>query len=79
MKARTIRRLKKRISNRDYCQKRLDYWLWKGKELNTFYKFECSEFFRGATVANCNLRRYNREIPRIEAQIRWYERKINEL
>lgn len=45
--------------------------------MHTFYKFECNEFFRGHKVASHNIGVYNRDMPRIEAQIDWYERKIN--
>lgn len=77
MKARQIRKLRRRISSKGYYQERLDYWLNKCSQMHTFYKFECNEFFRGHKVASHNIGVYNREMPRIEAQIDWYERKIN--
>ena len=77
MKARQIRKLRKRISANGYYQERLEYWLRKCQQMDSFYKFECSEFFRGHVVATYNLKIYNRDMPRFEARVKWYEHKLD--
>ena len=77
MKAKHIRRLRKRIVAPGYYEKRLQYWLKVSSELETFWKFECSDFFRGSTTARHNQRRYNRDNPRVESKIAWYERRVD--
>lgn len=76
MKAQQIKKLRKRISADGYYQERLQYWLRKCQQIHSFYKFECSEFFRDDVVATHNLRIYNRDMPRFETHVRWYEHKL---
>ena len=79
MKARTIQRLRKQIAASDYYEKRLQYWMKVSSALERFYKFECSNFFRGEAVAAVNIRRYNRDRPRVDARVEWYDSKLNNM
>jgi hypothetical protein len=79
MKARHIKKLRKKISKSGYHQKRLELFKEKLKEWRHFQQFECVEFFRGEELANHNQSIYDKEQPRDVKKFNYYVNKIKEL
>ena len=75
MKARKIKKIRKKISTPGYWEERWNFWSKKSKELNTFYKFECSTTFSGDERAEYNYYIYKRDRDRVCAQCKWYKEK----
>ena len=77
MRARHIRKLRKKILQNDYYNNRLEKYKKELGDLKTFYTFECSEFFRGEKVAKYNTKIYYEKITRVERRFDHYVNKVN--
>lgn len=67
------RRLKNKLESRDYIKQQLRYWAEKEKSNSTFYSFECSEFFKGKTLAELNKEIYYEKARKIRHKIKQYK------
>jgi hypothetical protein len=79
MKAKHFKIMRKRVNDRVWLQKEL----WKianvFHDLKNFYRFECSEFFRGGLKAKINLEIHNsnyKKAIRKQHQIEWLMKRI---
>lgn len=77
MKARHIRKLRKKISQPDYYRKRYEEILGMLKGWNRFLSFECSSFFVGSTCAAYNKEVYRYNTSRLEKKARWYKERCS--
>ncbi len=60
MKARHIRKIRKKLKDKSFLHRQLKKWAQEDDNLNHFYKFECSDFFRGKETAEINRQEYNK-------------------
>lgn len=79
MKARTIKKLRKKISKKGYYKKRLDVLTVKLEYWNIFNTFKCDSFFVGSARANYNQLIYDANQPRLSQKADWYLDKIQKL
>lgn len=76
MKARQFRKLRKKIAKKGYYQKRYEALLKRIKRWEDFYKFECSDFFRGSDLADYNNDIYEANAPRLKQKADWYKQRL---
>lgn len=76
MKARTIRRLRKKISKKGYYEDRWEMFAEKCKQWKRFERWECNSFFVGYEAAERNRWIYNTEGKRDMAKCDYYRRKV---
>jgi len=58
MKAKYFKRLRKNFKDPKWVAKKYRAELEESRALNSFYKFECSDFFRGYGLAEYNREQY---------------------
>lgn len=69
--------IKKSLNDKKWVKNKIQFLLNCSEELNMFYHFECSSFFRGYLVASKNLKWYEKRMKQIERQLKFlnsYER-----
>lgn len=64
-----IGKLRKKLKEKKFLEKKYDELTEKARSWNTFLKFDCSTFFRGYERAERNKRLYDKEIKKIRRQI----------
>ena len=72
MKAKQIKKLRKKISKKGYYFDKWGYWAWMDSELETFLKFNCHYLSKNSER---NKHIYNKKIGRVKAQCNWYKKK----
>ena len=72
MKAKVIRRLRKKISSNDYYYKRADKLSEQLEYLDSFRVFKCNSFFVGDERATFNRIEYRSKYPRLSRKFNWY-------
>lgn len=68
-----IKILRKKLKNKKWVQNKINTLLEATNGLQTFYQFECSEFFRGAMLAQRNLTWYYKRERKLRRQILFLE------
>lgn len=76
---RKIKYIRKKLKDRNWIQKRIDLLLYYSKELNSFWKFECSNFFRGYEVASRNRIWASKREKQISRQLTFLETTLKTL
>lgn len=68
-----IKILKEKLKNKNWVNNKIQELLTFSNQLNTFKMFECSDFFRGYTVASRNRKWANKRELQINRQIVFLE------
>jgi len=76
MKARHIRKLRKKILSPDYNRKRYEELLDCLKDWRNFAEFKCNSFFVGYEQAQYNIAIHNKNVPRLEKKAEWYRKRL---
>ncbi len=76
MKARTIKRLRKKISEKGYYKRRLNDLTLQLENWHNFEINECSSSFVGYERAKYNQLNYDAHQPRLAKKVDWYFSKI---
>lgn len=64
-----ISKLRNKLKDKKFLEAKYDELTQKSYEWNTFYKFECSSFFKGCERAERNRRLYENENKKIVRRI----------
>ena len=64
-----IRKIRRRIKDKKWLDRKLNSLMNEMSEWNTFYQFECSSFFRGRVVADYNIKKWEKGAAKTERQI----------
>lgn len=78
MKAKTIKKLRKIISQKGYYEKRWEKFADKCKKWESFNKFKCNSFFVGSDAAKRNQWVYNKYGKRDMGKCDYYRRIVTE-
>jgi hypothetical protein len=78
MKARTIKKLRKKILSKGYYKERAEHFSNELENLNDFYTSKCNSFFVGYERAEYNRRIYDSYYGRISAKFDWYMERLNQ-
>lgn len=76
MNARTIRRLRKKISKKGYYEERWEEFAKKCKQWERFHRWECNSFFVGYEAARRNNWIYKKEGERDMKKCDYYRKKV---
>lgn len=76
MKAKTIKKLRKKISQKGYYERRWDLYSVKCKKWESFNRWECNSFFVGSQRAERNQYIYDTEGLRDIRKCEYYRRKV---
>lgn len=76
MKKKQIAKLRKKISEKGYYEKRWDTYSRKCEKWNDFWRWKCRPFFVGDERADRNQYEYNKYGLREMRKCRWYEKKV---
>ncbi len=68
-----IKILRKKLKDKKWVKDKINILLEKTNRLHTFYKFECSEFFKGDILAQRNLTLYYKRKRKLRKQILFLE------
>lgn len=76
MKAKTVKKLREKISKKGYYEKRWEKFANKCKQWTRFNKFKCDSFFVGDDAAKRNQWIYNKYAKRDIGKCDYYRRKV---
>lgn len=76
MKAKTIRKLRNKISQKGYYEKRWEMYAEKCHQWKRFDRWECNDFFVGCQKAERNQYIYNTQGLRDMRKCDYYSRKV---
>lgn len=76
MKAKTIRKLRKKISQKGYYEERWDIYAEKCRQWERFNRWQCNSFFVGFEKAERNQYIYDTEGSRDIKKCNYYRRKV---
>jgi hypothetical protein len=79
MRKRSFRLLRKRFTNKLWLTQKYRQLLDVSHELNSFYDFECSEFFRGHALAAYNYEIYLQNSSRNDARLKYIKQHLDSL
>ena len=65
--------IRRKLKDKNWIKNRINKLLKESHELQTFYTFECSTFFRGDLLASRNLKHYYKRLRKITNQIKFLE------
>lgn len=74
-----IRYLRVKLKSERWINNRLRFLYRCSEQLNTFYQFECSDFFRGYTSASRNRIWHKKRDNQIDRQIKFLERTLKQI
>lgn len=72
-----IKKIRKKLSNEKWLQSKYKELLNEDRELNHFYQFDCSSFFRGEATAEYNLKLYHKRVKNNNRRLKFVEKLLN--
>ena len=77
MKARKIKRLRRKIAKKGYFLSRYKDLAEQVKRWRSFYYFRCDGFFVGSELEEYNKQIYEANAPRVERKAAWYKKRLD--
>lgn len=77
MKARKIKRLRRKIAKNGYFLSRYKDLAEQVERWKRFYDFKCNRFFVGSELEEYNTQIYEANAPRIERKAAWYKKRLD--
>jgi hypothetical protein len=79
MRRRSFKLLRNRMTNKKWLERKYRQLLDVSHELNSFYDFECSPFFRGSQLAAYNTEVYYQRKAQNDARLKYIKQHLNSL
>lgn len=79
MRKHDFRMFRRRLVNKKWLTRKYRELLERSREIENFYDFECSVFFRGEHLANFNTEIYYQNRARNDARLRYIAKRLDNL